>query len=217
MSPIRFPDPRFSTPEGIVAFGGELTPDNLTEAYSRGIFPWPIEGLPLTWFCPPRRAILEFKRLHIPRSLALAQRKAKFRFTIDRDFSAVIKACSTITRPQEAGTWITQEMIEAYCGLNHAGGAHSVEAWDGDQLVGGIYGVDAGGVFGGKSMFHLQPNASKLALLFLFEHLKSKGSTWMDIQVMSPHMQTLGAIEITRHRFLNRLAVEQQNGLKLFN
>ncbi|MDX6712893.1 MAG: leucyl/phenylalanyl-tRNA---protein transferase [Blastocatellia bacterium] len=217
MSPIRFPDPRFSTPEGIVAFGGKLTSDNLIEAYSRGIFPWPIEGLPLTWFCPPRRAILEFKRLHIPRSLALARRKSTFRFTIDRDFSAVIKACSTIARPQEAGTWITQEMIEAYCGLNHAGRAHSVEAWDGDQLVGGIYGVDAGGVFGGESMFHLRPNASKLALLFLFEHLSSKGSTWMDIQVMSPHMQTLGAIEITRHRFLNRLAVEQERGLKLFN
>ena len=217
MSPIRFPDPRFSTPEGIVAFGGELTPDNLIEAYSRGIFPWPIEGLPLTWFCPPRRAILEFKRLHIPRSLALAQRKAKFRFTIDRDFSAVIRACSTIARPQEAGTWITQEMIEAYCGLNHAGRAHSVEAWDGDQLVGGTYGVDAGGVFGGESMFYLQPNASKLALLFLFEYLSSKGSTWMDIQVMSPHMQTLGAIEITRHQFLNKLAAEQKNGLKLFS
>ena len=217
MSPIRFPDPRFSTPEGIVAFGGELTPDNLIEAYSRGIFPWPIEGLPLTWFCPPRRAILEFKRLHIPRSLALAQRKAKFRFTIDRDFSAVIRACSTIARPQEVGTWITPEMIEAYCGLNHAGQAHSIEAWDGNQLVGGIYGVDAGGVFGGESMFYLQPNASKLALLFLFEHLKSKGSTWMDIQVMSPHMQTLGAIEITRHQFLNKLTAEQQQGLKLFN
>jgi len=217
MSPIRFPDPRFSTPEGIVAFGGELTPDNLIEAYSRGIFPWPIEGLPLTWFCPPRRAILEFKRLHIPRSLALAQRKSKFRFTIDRDFFAVIKACSMIARPQEAGTWITPEMIEAYCDLNHAGRAHSVEAWYGDQLVGGIYGVDAGGVFGGESMFHLRPNASKLALLFLFEHLSSKGSTWMDIQVMSPHMQTLGAIEITRHQFLNKLAAEQKNGLKLFN
>jgi len=217
MSPIRFPDPRFSTPEGIVAFGRELTPDNLIEAYSRGIFPWPIEGLPLTWFCPPRRAILEFKRLHIPRSLALAQRKAKFRFTIDRDFSAVIRACSTIARPQEVGTWITPEMIEAYCGLNHAGQAHSIEAWDGNQLVGGIYGVDAGGVFGGESMFYLQPNASKLALLFLFEYLSSKGSTWMDIQVMSPHMQTLGAIEITRHQFLNKLTAEQQQGLKLFN
>jgi leucyl/phenylalanyl-tRNA--protein transferase len=217
MSPIRFPDPRFSTPEGIVAFGGELTPDNLIEAYSRGIFPWPIEGLPLTWFCPPRRAILELESLHIPRSLALARRKSTLRFTIDRDFPAVIDACARISRPQETGTWITPDMSAAYCGLHYTGRAHSVEAWDEDQLVGGIYGVDAGGVFGGESMFHLRPNASKLALLFLFEHLKSKGSTWMDIQVMSPHMQTLGAIEITRHQFLNKLAAEQESGLKLFN
>jgi len=149
--------------------------------------------------------------------LARVKRQMPFRFTIDRAFAEVIDACAQVKRTGESGTWITSRMVRAYRELHEQGYAHSVEAWDGNQLVGGIYGVDAGGVFGGESMFYLQPNASKLALLFLFEYLSSKGSTWMDIQVMSPHMQTLGAIEITRHRFLNRLAVEQQNGLKLFN
>jgi leucyl/phenylalanyl-tRNA--protein transferase len=216
MSPIRFPHPRFATPEGIVALGGALSEENLLEAYSRGIFPWPIEGLPLTWFSPPWRAILEFDQLHIPRSLVRARKNSTLRFTIDRAFETVIRACSKVERAHEKGTWINPGIIRAYCGLHARGTAHSVEAWEGDTLVGGVYGVDAGGVFGGESMFHLQPNASKLALLFLVDHLRSRGAEWMDIQVMSPHMEALGAIEISRGLFLRKLADGQARALNLF-
>jgi leucyl/phenylalanyl-tRNA--protein transferase len=216
MTLIRFPDPRIATPEGIVAIGGNLTAENLLEAYSKGIFPWPIEGLPLTWFCPPRRAILAFDSLHVPESLARARRNSTFRFTIDTDFRAVISACATVKRNHETGTWITAEMVAAYCRLHELGHAHSVEVWDGEEMVGGVYGVDAGGAFGGESMFHRRSNASKLALLFLFDHLKSRGAEWMDIQVTSPHMEMLGAHEITRNQFLKRLEKARARRLGLF-
>lgn len=216
VSLIEFPDPRISTPEGIVAIGGPLTPESLVQAYVRGIFPWPIEGLPLTWFCPPQRAIVEFDLLHIPRSLARERRRTSFRFTIDHDFKAVMKACATVKRNGESGTWITAQMTRAYSALHDLGRAHSVEVWDGDELVGGIYGVDAGGVFAGESMFHRRPNASKLALLYLIDHLASRGADWMDIQVISPHMQALGAIEIGRDTFLRKLAEAQSRKSVLF-
>jgi leucyl/phenylalanyl-tRNA---protein transferase len=170
----------------------------------------------LTWFCPPWRAILEFDRVHVPRSLVRARKNSTLRFTIDQEFETVIRACSKVERAHEKGTWINAGIIRAYCGLHARGTAHSVEAWEGDTLVGGIYGVDAGGVFGGESMFHFQPNASKLALLFLIDHLRTRGAEWMDIQVMSPHMEALGAIEISRGLFLRKLADAQMSALKLF-
>jgi leucyl/phenylalanyl-tRNA--protein transferase len=208
VSLIEFPDPRISTPEGIVAIGGPLTPESLVQAYARGIFPWPIEGLPLTWFCPPQRAIVDFDLLHIPRSLARERRRT--------DFKAVMKACATVKRNGESGTWITPQMTRAYSALHVSGKAHSIEVWDGDELVGGVYGVDAGGVFAGESMFHRRRNASKLALLHLIDHLASRGAEWMDIQVISPHMQALGAIEISRDIFLRKLAEAQSRKLILF-
>jgi leucyl/phenylalanyl-tRNA---protein transferase len=217
MALIQFPDPREAAYEGIVVLGGELNVPNLLNAYRRGIFPWPIDGWPLTWFCPEERAILEFKDLHIPRSLRREQRRAPFRFTIDKNFRAVIACCARITRTGERGTWITPLMFKAYCELHDAGHAHSVEAWDDDVLVGGLYGVDAGGAFAGESMFHLRPNASKLALLHLIEHLHARGLDWLDIQVMTPHMAALGAKEITRDEFLARLATARVQGLRLFN
>jgi len=217
VSIIEFPDPRISSPEGIVAIGGPLTPESLVAAYKCGIFPWPIEGLPLTWFCPPQRAVLDFNILHLPRRLMRERRRSAFTFSIDRAFRAVIKQCATVKRNGESGTWITPQMLRAYSALHDRGLAHSVEVWDGDELVGGVYGVDAGGVFAGESMFHRRPNASKLALLFLIDHLVSKGAEWMDIQVISPHMQSLGAIEISRDSFLRRLAVAQARGLRLFS
>ena len=171
----RFPDPRQATEDGIVALGGDLHPDSLTLAYSQGIFPWPVKGLPLAWFCPEERAILDFNELHIPRSLVKARKNTTFRFTIDQAFEPVIRACAEVRR--EEGTWITEEMIEAYIDYHREGHAHSVEAWEGSRLVGGIYGVDAGGAFAGESMFYLEPNASKLALLHLVDHLRRAGST----------------------------------------
>ncbi|PYS88835.1 MAG: leucyl/phenylalanyl-tRNA--protein transferase [Acidobacteria bacterium] len=216
MALIQFPDPRTAAHEGILVLGGELNARNLLNAYRQGVFPWPIDGWPLTWFCPEERAILEFKDLHVPRSLRRAQRRAPFRFTIDRNFSAVITCCANIRRTSEQGTWITPQMRRAYCALHQAGHAHSIEAWAGDELVGGLYGVDAGGAFAGESMFHLRSNASKLALLFLIEHLQARGLDWLDVQVMSPHMAALGAKEISRDEFLVKLAEARARGLKLF-
>ncbi len=216
MSPVRFPDPRRSTPEGIIAIGGDLRAETLLTAYRQGIFPWPIEGYPLTWFCPPRRAILAFDDLHIPRSLARARRQSSYRLTIDMDFDAVINACASIARNNEIGTWITEEMIRAYRRLHAAGYAHSVEVWDGARLVGGLYGVDADGSFAGESMFHRAPNASKLALLHLVERLAARGATWFDIQTLTPHLQALGAHEITRDEFLALLAETRRRKLRLF-
>lgn len=202
----------------IIAVGIPPTVDNLRESYRKGIFPWPAEGLPLPWHCPVKRAILEFESLHIPRSLKRARRAAPFSFTIDHDFPAVIENCSRVKRPEQIGTWITPRLIEAFRALHSAGIAHSVEAWDeAGTLVGGLYGVDAGGVFCGESMFFKQPNASKLALLFLIDHLKERGAKWLDAQVMTPHMEALGAIEIERREFLGRLDETQLLGLNLFD
>jgi leucyl/phenylalanyl-tRNA---protein transferase len=220
MGLIRFPDPRFSTSEGIVAVGGDLEPDNVLEAYRRGIFPWPIEGLPLVWFCPGERAILEFADLHIARSLLREKRRTDLHLTIDRDFPSVIRACAKTLRTAESGTWITPGIVRSYTELHRRGFVHSVEAWEGvegERLVGGLYGVDADGAFAGESMFYLRPNASKLALLFLIEHLGERGLSWIDIQMMTPHMQALGAKLISRDRYLKKLAETRALGLKLFD
>lgn len=213
---IQFPNPRWAGEDGIVGLGGELHWVNLVEAYRRGIFPWPIDGWPIPWFCPKRRAILDFADLRVGRSLRRARDRAAFRFTIDKAFSRVIRACAEAPRPGQDGTWITPPMIDAYCDLHREGWAHSVETWDGDDLVGGIYGVDAEGVFAGESMFFVRPDASKLALLYLVDHLAARGSDWIDIQTMTPHMRALGAKEVARGTFLNRLKATQEKGLVLF-
>jgi leucyl/phenylalanyl-tRNA--protein transferase len=216
MPKANFPDPRDATSEGIVAVGGRPDPELLVEAYASGIFPWPVEGYPLLWFSPPERGVLEFDELHVPRSLAREQRRARFSFTFDRAFERVIAACAVAARAEGEGTWITHAMRRGYVEMHRRGHAHSVEAWEGEELVGGLYGVDAGGAFAGESMFYLRPNASKLALLFLVEHLKSRGLDWLDIQVLTPHMRALGARLISRDEFLERLAIARHRGLKLF-
>ncbi|HLL14401.1 MAG TPA: leucyl/phenylalanyl-tRNA--protein transferase [Pyrinomonadaceae bacterium] len=216
MNLINFPDPRDAPFGDIVAVGGNLNPRNLVRAYARGIFPWPIEGWPLTWFSPQERAIIEFQSLKVPRSLSKIRRRAPYQLTIDAAFPEVILACARVKRAEEQDTWITPDMFRAYCLLHELGHAHSVEAWADGALVGGLYGVDAGGAFAGESMFYLRPNASKLALLHLVEHLQGRGIDWLDIQVMTPHMQALGARTVTREEFLERLAATRARGLKLF-
>lgn len=230
MALIDFPDPReFEYYEwvrvgsylypagGVVHFGGELTVENLQNAYENGIFPWYTPGIPLPWHCPDPRAIINFTDLHIPRSLDKLRRSDAFTFTIDADFRSVIKACSETKRPDQPGTWITDEFIDVYCELHANGLAHSVETRDREgNLVGGLYGVDAGGIFCGESMFYKAPNASKLALLFLIDHLRSRGANWLDSQVMTPHMQALGAKEIDRDDFLDKLKATQSQKLTLF-
>ena len=211
-----FPDPRYA-PSDVVAMGEDLRVAILREAYHKGIFPWPHEGLPLPWFSPRQRTVIFFDELRTGRSLRKAAKRAPYTFTIDRDFRAVIRACANAERPDQDGTWIAPNIVAAYTRLHSAGGAHSVEAWDADgTLAGGLYGVDAGGVFTGESMFHIRPDASKLALLFLVEHLRSRGATFLDCQVMTPHMESLGAREIPRGKFLDLLAETQAKGLRLF-
>lgn len=224
-----FPDPRtYRYPEwvsigdylfrshDVVAFGTKLTVENVREAYLSGIFPWYTEGIPLPWHCPEQRAILEFADLNIPRSLERSRRKNSLTFTIDKDFRAVIRECSLAFRPGQRGTWITTEFEKVFTQLHDEGMAHSVEVWADGKLVGGLYGIDAGGVFCGESMFYKVPNASKLALLFLIEHLRSRGATWLDSQVMTPHLEALGAKEIDREDFLDKLKVTQELKLKIF-
>jgi leucyl/phenylalanyl-tRNA--protein transferase len=227
---VSFPDPHtYDFPEwvlfddyfyyskDIVSFGDELTVENLTNAYKLGIFPWHVDGLPLPWYCPEKRAVLEFASLHIPRSLERARRKNPYTFTIDKQFGKVIRTCAAMRRPDQTGTWITDDFVRSYSQLHEAGIAHSIEAWDeGGALVGGLYGVDAGGVFCGESMFHTAPNASKLALLYVIDHLRERGASWIDAQVMTPHIEALGAREIRRKEFLRKLKETQGAGLDLF-
>jgi leucyl/phenylalanyl-tRNA--protein transferase len=211
----RFPDPRYARGD-IVAMGDDLRVETLRDAYRHGIFPWPHEELPLPWFSPRLRTVILFDELHVGRSLRKAERRGGFTYSIDRAFDDVIASCAETPRGEETGTWIGAEIIAAYTRLHRAGDAHSVEVWSGSELVGGLYGVDAGGVFTGESMFHRAPDASKIALLFLIEHLRARGATWIDCQVMTPHMEALGAREIRRNAFLDMLAREQAAGRTLF-
>ncbi len=214
---LRYVPPRLAGDAEVVGVGDDLSPETLVWAYGQGIFPWPITGYPLLWFCPPLRAVLDFGRLHIPERLARARRRTDLTFTVDAAFDPVIAACRLSPRPGQDGTWITPPMLAAYQTLHRLGYAHSVEAWDTfGELQGGLYGVSVGGVFCGESMFHLAPNASKFALLFLCDSLQARGLSWIDIQVMTPHLAALGASEIPRAAFLDRLEAERMRGLVLF-
>jgi leucyl/phenylalanyl-tRNA--protein transferase len=189
-------------PFGLVAVGGDLHPETLLEAYRSGVFPWYDELSPVLWWSPDPRAILELDGLHISRRLARTIRQGKFRVTIDAAFAEVIRGCAD--RPGE-GTWIFPEIIAAFEELHRLGHAHSVETWLGEELAGGIYGLALGGFFSGESMFYRVPDASKVALAHLVQHLRQQGFTLFDVQVLSPHTQTLGAIEIPRKDYLRRL------------
>ena len=216
MPVAEFPDPRSANRDGIVAVGGDLHPRSLLLAYRQGIFPWPVEGFPLLWFCPVERGVLEFRDLHLPRSLARAGRQTALRFSIDQAFSEVIRACAATPRPGQDGTWITPQIIAAYIRLHRMDITHSAEAWRGERLVGGVYGVEVDGAFAAESMFHREPNASKLALLHLIDHLRARGLDWLDIQVLTPHLARLGAKAISRDEFLEKLRRTRARGLRLF-
>lgn len=202
--------------EGLVLAGGAATVENLVAAYSRGIFPWPVLEWPvLPWFCPPRRGILRLERLHVGRSLARVQRQSTWRISFNEAFEPVMRACRQQPRPGQDGTWITPQLLRGYTALHQAGYAHSVEVWDGHSLIGGLYGVSVQGVFAGESMFHLRPNASKLALLALTDTLRQQGAGLLDIQQLTPHLAALGAEEVSRQEFLALLAQEQAAGRTL--
>jgi leucyl/phenylalanyl-tRNA--protein transferase len=219
MSSSEWPLPDPADELGLVALDYNLSAERLISAYRHGIFPWPDSSpfSPIPWVCPPRRAILEFDRVHVPRNVRKSQRaRATLRFTTDKAFESVITACAAAARPGQRGTWITPAMVAAYVGLHRLGYAHSVEAWEEDELVAGLYGVTAGGVFTGESMFHRIDDGSKLCVLHLVEHLRARGSTWLDIQQLTRHFALLGAREITRAEFLERLAAERRAARNLF-
>lgn len=216
MSDSRFPDPRRARGD-IVAFGDDLRVETLRDAYRHGIFPWPTEDYPLPWFSPRRRAVIMLDELHVGRTLRKSLSRSRFDYSIDRDFAAVIEACSRVPRPEQEGTWIEPRIVAAYTRLHEAGDAHSIEVWEDGKLAGGLYGVDAGGVFTGESMFHLRNDASRAALLYLADHLAKRGATFIDCQVSTPHMVALGAREIARAKYLDLLARAQTSGIVLFD
>ncbi|REK13102.1 MAG: leucyl/phenylalanyl-tRNA--protein transferase [Planctomycetota bacterium] len=202
-----FPPAELAEPEGVVLFGGRLTPEWLIDAYAHGIFPWPIfDGTDIVvWWSPDPRAIFELDGFHVSRRLERTCRSGKFEVTCNHDFAGVIHACAT-TADRKHNTWLTPKMIAAYQRLHDLGHAHSVEAWHEGRLVGGTYGVAIGGLFAGESMFHRQRDASKVALVHLVDHLRARGYTLFDIQQLTPHTESLGAVEIPRSEYLARLA-----------
>ncbi len=202
-----FPDPALaeSEPDGLLAVGGDLHPRRLIGAYRQGIFPWYNPGQPILWWSPDPRMVLFPGRLHVSRSLRKVLRQQRFRITFDQDFAGVIRRCAA-PRPGQSGTWITPEMERAYQRLHEMGLAHSVEAWQAGELVGGLYGVAQGRVFFGESMFSFVSNASKAAFATLVECLQTLDWAVIDCQVHTSHLASLGAELIPRARFLELLA-----------
>jgi leucyl/phenylalanyl-tRNA--protein transferase len=196
-----FLDPEFADDMGLVAIGGDLRPARLLQAYRSGIFPWYDEGYPVCWWSPDPRAIFELDRMHVSRRLQRTIRSGRFRITLNQAFGDVIRGCAD----REEGTWITGDMIAAYENLHRLGHAHSVEAWLGEKLAGGIYGVAIAGFFAGESMFSRCRDASKVALAYLVDHLRQRGFQLFDIQMLTDHTASLGATEIPRGKYLGRL------------
>jgi len=190
-------------PEGLVAVGGDLNPERLVRAYRAGVFPWSSSPA-VTWWSPDPRAIFDLATFHPHRSVGKTVRRHGWRFSTDRDFEAVMRACAA-PAPDRTSTWISEEFVTAYATMHRRGLAHSVEVWEGEELVGGLYGVTIGGFFGGESMFRRRTDASKAAVGFLVEHLRARGFRLLDAQVPTPHLLAIGAVEIPRAEYLARL------------
>lgn len=200
-----FPPVEMASPEGVVAAGGDLRPERLLLAYRSGIFPWFEEGSPILWWSPDPRMVLYPGELRVKKSMKQFMRNTSMRVTRDRAFEQVIRECALISRPGQQGTWITSGMIEAYIRLHQMGIARSVEVWEGDELVGGLYGIDLGHVFCGESMFSKKSNASKLAFITLVQQLEKEQYELVDCQVYTEHLASLGAREIPREVFMSIL------------
>ena len=200
-----FPSAETAAAAGLIGVGGELTSEWILDAYRHGIFPWPFADGELAWWSPDPRAIIDLDRLHVPRRLARTCRGGRFDITCNRDFEGVIDGCAT-AGDRKHGTWITSAMRRAYVGLHREGHAHSVEAWSQGELAGGMYGLSLGGLFAAESMFYRVSDASKVALVYLVDHLRSRGYTLLDIQQLTPHTSRFGAVEIPRREYLRRLA-----------
>jgi leucyl/phenylalanyl-tRNA--protein transferase len=203
---VVFPDPELAEPDGLLAVGGDLSPERLLAAYAAGIFPWYDEATPILWWSPDPRLVLVPEWLHVGRSLERTVRRGRYRVAADTAFEAVIRRCASLARPGQDGTWITGAMIDAYVRLHRLGFAHSFEAWEQGELAGGLYGVSLGGAFFGESMFADRPDASKVAFVRAVEWLAARGIALVDCQVRTDHLVRFGAREIAREDFLARLA-----------
>lgn len=193
-------------PNGLLAIGADLSPQRLLNAYRKGIFPWFNAGEPVLWWSPDPRMVLFPDALKVSRSLAKRLKRKDYDIRFDSAFREVMQACSSAPRPGQNGTWIMEEMVEAYCRLHELGYAHSVETWIDGKLAGGLYGVAMGRVFFGESMFHRVTDASKIAFVHLVRHLASQGVKMIDCQMKTAHLATFGASEIPRDAFAERLA-----------
>lgn len=203
---LRFPPMDTATPEGLLAMGGDLCSERLLAAYRRGIFPWYSDGQPILWWSPDPRAVLYPSRLKVSRSLDKTLRKQKYEVTLDREFDKVIRACAgPRSSDPDSGTWITEDMINAYGGLHQLGFAHSVECWLGDQLAGGLYGIAIGRAFFGESMFSHATDASKIGLVHLVRQLQRWEFVIIDCQLPSAHLFRFGAEKIPRVHFMQQL------------
>lgn len=197
----------------MVGVGADLAPSTLVDAYRRGIFPWPHPGVPLPWFSPDPRGILPLDGIAVSRSLRRTLRRSGWTTTVDAAFPAVVAACAE--RRGEIGTWITDEMARAYLRLFELGWAHSLEVWDVERLVGGIYGVQVGAVFTGESMFHRASDASKVALVDLAARLREAGGELLDVQLTTDHLLSIGAVDLDRDGYLRRLAAGRDRDVRL--
>lgn len=192
-------------PNGLLAMGGDLSPERLLNAYRHGIFPWYSAGEPILWWCPDPRMVFDTDAFALPSRFRRQLRSSRWQVRADSAFEQVIAACATSPRPGQDGTWITDEMRAAYVGLHRLGHAHSVEVFDGERLVGGIYGVAVGRMFFGESMFSARPGGSKLALAALARRLHHWGWPLIDAQVDNPHLRSLGAESWPRRQFLEQV------------
>lgn len=206
-----FPDPNFANDKGILAYGGDLSPSRIMTAYLNGIFPWYNETDPILWWSPNPRCILDLEDFKISKSLEKKINKKQFEIKFDNNFKQVMQECKNINRDNQKGTWIQDEMIEAYTQIHKMGFAHSFEAYEKNELVGGGYGVSIGNIFCGESMFAKKTDASKVALYFLVKRLKEKGFSFIDCQVPTPHLLSLGAKLINRREFLILVKKSREN------
>ncbi len=205
-SPL-FPPGNLAGEDGLLAVGGDLSPDRLLHAYQNGIFPWYNPGEPILWWCPDPRLILEPEKLHVSRRLGRFLSKAPFKITFDTAFDEVIQSCAQVRLDNNEGTWLSNEMIRAYTTLHEMGYAHSAEAWENGTLAGGLYGLAIGRIFFGESMFYRTPNASKAAFIALVTQLRKWNFAMVDCQVVTRHLLSLGARTVSRHRFLSMLSL----------
>jgi leucyl/phenylalanyl-tRNA--protein transferase len=202
---LAFPNVEQANQEGLLAVGGDLSPERLLLAYKNGIFPWFNEDSLILWWSPDPRMVLFPEQIKVSKSMRKVLRDQKFRITQNTCFETVMEYCATVKREEQEGTWITKEMSDAYLSLHKRGIAKSYEVWEDNILVGGLYGVDLGTVFCGESMFSLKTNASKFAFIHLAEDLKEKNYQLVDCQLYTDHLASLGAVEIPRSEFIQFL------------